>query len=75
MSTYRTDELYRGHPLRSYLAELHRAGNVKRLELGPFGRTNCGADLEERTGGPVDAALVERVYAARKATRSSPTSS
>jgi DNA-binding CsgD family transcriptional regulator/tetratricopeptide (TPR) repeat protein len=61
--TYRTDELHRGHPLRGWLAELHRAGVVERLELGPLGRDELRELLEQRTGGPVDAALVDRVHA------------
>jgi DNA-binding CsgD family transcriptional regulator len=38
VATYRTDELHRRHPLRPLLAEVERAHDVDRLELGRFSR-------------------------------------
>jgi predicted ATPase len=45
--TYRTDELHRRHPLRSFLAEADRAPAVTRLALERFTRTEL---IEQLTG-------------------------
>ena len=36
IATYRPDELYRGHPLRAFLAELERNRRVERIDLELF---------------------------------------
>ena len=48
--TYRSDELRRGHPLRSFVLELERSGRAVRIELGPFTR----AELQEQVTAILD---------------------
>ncbi|WP_307871825.1 AAA family ATPase [Micromonospora sp. U21] len=50
VSTYRTDELQRGHPLRPFLAELDRARGVERVELGRLDRDGTSAVLADLLG-------------------------
>jgi DNA-binding CsgD family transcriptional regulator/tetratricopeptide (TPR) repeat protein len=61
--TYRSDELYRRHPLRPFLAELDRSGRVERLELGRLGRRELGQLLAGILGEPAPPALVGEVLA------------
>ena len=60
--TYRSDELPRRHPLRRYLAELHRRGRVDRFELGPFHRDELVAQLTGICGEPPDPDLVDAIW-------------
>lgn len=60
--TYRSDELPRRHPLRRYLAELHRRGRVDRLELRPFGRDELAALLTGIRGEPPREELVDEIW-------------
>jgi DNA-binding CsgD family transcriptional regulator/tetratricopeptide (TPR) repeat protein len=62
VGTCRSDELSRGHPLRSLLAELNRAG-VARIELAGLGPADTMAQIEGILKAPVDAALSERMHA------------
>jgi len=55
IATHRTDELFRGHPLRTFLAELYRARAVQRLELRPFTREEVAGQLAAITGARVAA--------------------
>lgn len=61
--TYRSDEVSRGHPLRSYLAELERTRRVTRWELARLQRDQVAALIEHLRGGEPDLATVDRVYA------------
>lgn len=60
--TYRTDDLYRGHPLRPFLAELQRGRGVQLMEVGRFSR----AETEELVAGastePPDPAMIDRIF-------------
>ena len=46
VATYRSDELYRGHPLRPLLAEIDRGRRLARLEVRPFTRAEVAEQLE-----------------------------
>lgn len=60
--SYRSDEVGRGHPLRSYLAELERTRRLTRWELSRLGRDQVEALIARLLGCEPDAATVERVY-------------
>ncbi|WP_433386758.1 helix-turn-helix transcriptional regulator [Micromonospora sp. KLBMP9576] len=60
--TYRTDELHRGHPLRPFLAELDRARDVERVELGRLDRDGTGAILTDLLGGEPLARAVDDIH-------------
>ena len=64
VTSFRTDELHRTHPLRGVLAQLSRQQQVDRLDLAPFGREELGQLLEDLLGEPPAAtqldAMVER---------------
>jgi predicted ATPase/DNA-binding CsgD family transcriptional regulator len=63
VGSYRSDELYRRHPLRPLLAELVRLPGVERLELAPLSRAELAEHLEAIAGMPLPADQVERIYA------------
>lgn len=60
--SYRSDEVGRGHPLRSYLAELERTRRVTRWEISRLGRDQVEALIARLLGCRPDAATVDRVY-------------
>jgi DNA-binding NarL/FixJ family response regulator len=60
--SYRSDEVGRGHPLRSYLAELERTRRLTRWELSRLGRDQVEALSARLLGCEPDAATVDRVY-------------
>ncbi len=60
--SYRSDEVGRGHPLRSYLAELERTRRLTRWELSRLGRDQVEALIARLLGCEPDAATVDRVY-------------
>ena len=62
VATYRADELYRGHPLRAFLAELHRPRIVQRLDLRPFTREEIDEHVTGILGAPPAPALVDSVF-------------
>jgi predicted ATPase/DNA-binding CsgD family transcriptional regulator len=62
IGTYRSDELHRGHPLRSFLGELDRVRVVERLELDRFDRDGTAAILGHLLGREPTAALVDNIY-------------
>ena len=62
VGTYRTDELYRGHPLRPFLAELERGRRLEHLELKPFTREELSEQLTGILGGLADGALVSAIF-------------
>ncbi len=61
--SYRSDDLHRRHPLRQLLAELARLPHIRRVPLGPFSRPELALMLDELAGSPVDAQLVDRIFA------------
>ena len=62
IATYRSDEVYRGHPLRSLLVELERNRRVQRIDLEPFTRDEVGEQLAGILGDNVDTKLVDSVF-------------
>lgn len=60
--SYRSDEVGRGHPLRSYLAELERTRRLTRWELARLGRDQVEVLIARLLGCEPDAATVDRVY-------------
>jgi predicted ATPase len=63
VTSYRSDELHRRHPLRPLLAELVRLPGVERLELAPFSRAELAAQLATISGAPLPADQLERIHA------------
>lgn len=62
IGTYRTDELNERHPFLALLAELGRSGQVDRLELAPFTRSEVRDQLAGILGHPPDHPLVARLH-------------
>jgi DNA-binding NarL/FixJ family response regulator len=60
--SYRSDEVLRGHPLRSYLPELERTRRVTRWELARLDRAQVAAQAEQILGRTPDIDTVDRVY-------------
>src|SRR4029453_1707691 len=63
VATFRSDELYRRHPLRGLLGELARNRRVQRLDLARFTRAELAAQLARLPGDAPPARLVDDVYA------------
>ena len=61
--TFRTDDLYRRHPLRPVVAELLRLPTVAALELGPLGYEDMADHLAALAPGPLDASALHRMVA------------
>ena len=59
VSTYRSDDLHRRHPLRPLLAELDRAERVERIELAAFDRDEMREQLAGILGHRPEAAMVD----------------
>jgi DNA-binding CsgD family transcriptional regulator/tetratricopeptide (TPR) repeat protein len=62
VASYRSDDLYRGHPLRPFLAELERTRRVERLELEPLGRDELAEMVSGIVGSVADVAFVDSVF-------------
>ncbi len=60
--TYRSDELYRDHPLRPLLAELGRASWVRRLELDRLPRRAVAEQARAILGRDLDPRTLDDVY-------------
>jgi predicted ATPase/DNA-binding CsgD family transcriptional regulator len=64
VSTYRTDEIHREHPLRPLLAELRRNAHVESVELAPFEPSELAEYLaavtESRPSPEMVSTVVER---------------
>jgi DNA-binding CsgD family transcriptional regulator/tetratricopeptide (TPR) repeat protein len=63
VSTYRSDELHRRHPLRPLLNELERGPCARRLELPPFDRAELEAQLSDILGSTPSEEVVDRLFA------------
>jgi DNA-binding CsgD family transcriptional regulator/tetratricopeptide (TPR) repeat protein len=61
LATYRTDELHRGHPLRSFVAELERVRGVQRLELDRLDREGTAELLGHLLGVEPEPQIVDAV--------------
>jgi ATP/maltotriose-dependent transcriptional regulator MalT len=59
--TYRSDELARGHPVRTFLAELERVRGVERVELPRLETREVAAQLQGILGIDPDPALVATI--------------
>jgi DNA-binding NarL/FixJ family response regulator len=62
VTTYRSDELHRRHPLRGLLAELERLPKTERIELARLSRTEVGEQLAAILESTPSADLVQRVH-------------
>ena len=62
LATYRADDLHRGHPLRTLLAELERGGWAERLRLRPFTRAEVAEQISAILGEPPAPAFVSEVF-------------
>jgi ATP/maltotriose-dependent transcriptional regulator MalT len=60
--TYRSDELHRSHPLRPLLAELDRAGWVRRLDLDRLPRRAVAQQARGILGREAAPRLLDEVY-------------
>jgi DNA-binding CsgD family transcriptional regulator len=65
IGTYRTDDLYRRHPLRPVIADLLRMPSVLPLELGPLAPSALAELLSAISGarGQLPAATINRIVA------------
>jgi DNA-binding CsgD family transcriptional regulator/tetratricopeptide (TPR) repeat protein len=57
--TYRTDDMYRRHPLRPVVAELTRLPSVTTVALGPLDASAMAEHLTSLSGRPLDGATLE----------------
>jgi len=57
--TYRTDDMYRRHPLRPVVAELTRLPSVTTVALGPLNASAMAEHLTSLSGGLLDAATLD----------------
>jgi DNA-binding NarL/FixJ family response regulator/tetratricopeptide (TPR) repeat protein len=62
VTTFRTDELHRRHPLRGLVAELERQPQVVRLDLHPLDRDGVRAQLTAIQGVPPAPELVDDIW-------------
>ncbi len=60
--SYRTDELYRRHPLLPLLAELERLERTRRIMVSPFDRDEVAEALTDILGAAPNAQLVDRLF-------------
>ena len=60
-ATYRTDDLYRRHPLRPVIAELSRLPSVTTVELGPLDSTAMAEHLTALAASPLAAAALDTI--------------
>jgi DNA-binding CsgD family transcriptional regulator len=57
--TYRTDDMYRRHPLRPVVAELTRLPSVISVAVGPLGPAAMAEHLTSLSGQQLDAAVLD----------------
>ncbi|WP_165358443.1 helix-turn-helix transcriptional regulator [Haloactinopolyspora alba] len=62
LATYRTDELHRGHPLRSLLAELDRLRQVHRIDVPRLGLDDVAVQVRGVLGREVARDHIERIH-------------
>jgi class 3 adenylate cyclase/tetratricopeptide (TPR) repeat protein len=61
VATYRSDELGRGHPIATYLAELARSPRVERIALEPFTASELAVQLGGILGAPPAPSLLRAI--------------
>jgi DNA-binding CsgD family transcriptional regulator len=61
VASYRSDDVYRGHPLRPFLAELERTRRIEHLHLEPLNRDTLAELVSGIAGASADLAFVESV--------------
>jgi predicted ATPase/DNA-binding CsgD family transcriptional regulator len=59
--SYRSDELHRGHPARTFLVELQRSARAQRLELAPLTRAEVREQVAAIRGAVPEPALVDQL--------------
>jgi DNA-binding CsgD family transcriptional regulator/Arc/MetJ-type ribon-helix-helix transcriptional regulator len=62
IATYRTDDIYRMHPLRPYLVELRRDARVERIDLARFSRAEFTDHVAAILGTLPSVASLDRLY-------------
>ncbi|WP_230423722.1 helix-turn-helix transcriptional regulator [Streptomyces radicis] len=62
ITTYRSDDIHRRHPLRPFLGELDRLRTVRRLELDRFTRDEVRSQLAGIRGSQPSDDLLDHVY-------------
>src|SRR5918992_219118 len=62
VATYRTDDVFRGHPLRPLLSEWQRIRNIRHLVLDRFSRTETAELIENTSGKRPSDALLTRIF-------------
>ncbi|MDT0341227.1 helix-turn-helix transcriptional regulator [Streptomyces litchfieldiae] len=62
VTTYRSDDIHRRHPLRPFLAELDRLRTVRRLELARFTRDEVRSQVAGIRGTLPPEDLLEQIY-------------
>ncbi|WP_234320239.1 helix-turn-helix transcriptional regulator [Streptomyces sp. SBT349] len=62
VTTYRSDDIHRRHPLRPFLAELDRLRTVRRLELDRFTREEVRGQLAGIRGTEPPEEVLDHVY-------------
>lgn len=62
ITTYRTDDIHRRHPLRPLLAELDRLRTVSRIELSRFSRAEVRRQLHGILGDEPAPHLVDEIF-------------
>ena len=62
LTTFRPDELPRGHPLRPFVSELERSGRAERVDLVPLRRSEVAEQLEAIAGHPPAPDVIERIF-------------
>ncbi|WP_161962251.1 helix-turn-helix transcriptional regulator [Nocardioides speluncae] len=63
VTTYRTEDLADGHPLRAMLGRVERLGGVTHAVLARLNRDQVAAQLEGMLGRPADPSVVNEVLA------------
>ncbi|WP_234348021.1 helix-turn-helix transcriptional regulator [Streptomyces specialis] len=62
LTTYRSDDIHRRHPLRPFLAEVDRMRTVRRMELARFTRDEVRRQLAGIRGTAPSPELLDQVY-------------
>ncbi|SEE22164.1 regulatory protein, luxR family [Arthrobacter alpinus] len=63
VTTYRSDDIHRGHPLRDFLTESERGRHAKVINLGRLTKDQVRGQVEAITGQDAGYELVENVFA------------
>jgi len=62
LTTFRPDELPRGHSLLSFVSELERSGRAERVDLVPLRRSEVAEQLEAIAGHVPAPQVIERIF-------------